>query len=117
MYELLENYEQYEECMDFKTKFNEICDKRYTSKTGDFRDKHHHRYPPRFELGITQIITRIKNEGRILYSMGGTEPLKLIELAPLIIEQHKKALLCFHAYSSLVNRQLAEIYALGDKTF
>jgi hypothetical protein len=103
-----------DEYIQFKKHFDELCDASYISATGQFRDKYHHRYPPRFELGITQSVTRIMKDGKTVYGFGGSEPLKLLELAPLLIAQHEKALQCFYSYSSLARQQLAEIYASAN---
>jgi hypothetical protein len=99
-----------EEYAQFKKDFDELISADYISATGQFRDKHHHRYPPRFEMGRTQLVTRIREDEKIMYGFGGVEPLKLRELTPLLLEQHEKAMRCFYSYSALARRQLAEIY-------
>lgn len=95
----------------FKREFDNLCSNAYVAATGSYRNKYHHRYPPRFEDGLTQLVMRnVTKNGRTDYGFGGVEPLKLRQLAPLVEEQHDIALRCFDSYSALARKQLSGIY-------
>ncbi|MGB4947867.1 MAG: hypothetical protein WBQ05_11820 [Candidatus Competibacter denitrificans] len=85
----------------------------YSQATRQFRDKYHHRYPPKFVLGHTGLVSRIvETDGRVRYGFGGIEPLRLADLVPLLVEQHQISFVCFERYSDLVREQLEKIYEM-----
>lgn len=96
-----------------KNALGEICSANYLSKTRMFRDKHHHRFPPRFELGQTELITRtITPDGKASYGFGALEPLKIDDMALLVVEERKRAMEGFDLYIELVRSQLEAIYSM-----
>ena len=87
-----------------------LCDEAYKEETGNHRHKYNHRYPPRFEHGLTQMVTReVYDSGRVGYGVGNAEPLRLKEILPSLKEQHTTARGCFDLYSDLINEQLLMI--------
>jgi len=85
-----------------------ISNKKYQANTLNFRNKYNHRYSPRIELGITNLVTRyVGNNGEVSYGIGCVEPLKLKEILPLLIEQHSMSMRAFILYQDLVNEHIS----------
>lgn len=90
---------------------NELCNGDFEDATGGFRNKFHHRYPPRFEIGLTQMVSRIRqSDGTTSYGFGYVEPLQLDDIVPILREQHSAARACFDSYTDLIREQLSTIY-------
>jgi|TARA_R100000656_G_scaffold109232_1_gene81256 hypothetical protein len=95
----------------FAERFDNIDDSPWKTQTREYRNKYHHRFPPRFELGQTEYITRsIHEDGNASYGFGGAEPLSIDSLLPHLREQHQQARSCFDLYSELIKEQWAAIY-------
>lgn len=91
-----------------KLSLEKISNKKYQSDTLNFRNKYNHRYSPRIEIGITNLVTRnIGNNGKVNYGIGGVEPLKLKTILPLLIEQHAMCMRAFDLYQELVNEHIS----------
>lgn len=90
----------------FIAHFRKIDNEEWKDLTSGFRNKYHHRIPPRFELGHTQLITReLSKSGEATYSFGFCEPLSLNSLIDPLKQQHRLARDCFEAYSALLREQ------------
>jgi hypothetical protein len=99
-----------------KRALEKIASGSYVDATFDFRNKYNHRYSPRIEVGLTGLVTRIVNKsGKVSYSFGHTEPLKLINIVTALEEQHKCCLKAFCQYQSLVKEQIISIQAYANK--
>lgn len=105
---LLREWPRYE---DILALIGQLSDRELDRATAGFRHKFHHRYPPRFEHGMTQTVSRERGEGgKTVYAFGYVEPLSVCELAPILRKQHTVARECFDCYTELVREQLARIY-------
>jgi hypothetical protein len=95
------------------TQINALFSESYNDGTGDFRHKYNHRFPPHFQFGISQTVsrTRVKHSGQTTYGFGFVEPLQLDKLTPVLRQQHTVALSAFEQYSELAREQLRAIYA------
>jgi hypothetical protein len=102
---------------------DDIASKDYVEKTSNYRNMVHHRIPPSLEYGITNFIKRIgykdnsfdyitfkngvevrktnKSKG-ISYGIGGTPPLKSIELINSFKQQLDLLKVAFEAYWEMV---------------
>ncbi len=90
----------------FKLYFAELDNEEWKNLTSGFRNKYHHRIPPRFELGHTQLVTRdVSKFGQATYGFGFCEPLSLNNLIDPLKIQHSLARDCFDAYSTLLQEQ------------
>lgn len=88
-----------------------LCDDNFEEITGGFRNKFHHRHPPRFEIGLTQMVSRIRqDDGTTSYGFGYVEPLQLANVVPTLRLQHFTARACFDSYTELIKEQLSAIY-------
>ena len=95
-----------------KAALDKLFDSKYISNTGDFRNKYHHRLPPRFQHGQTQTVSRDRDvNGVTSYGFGFVEPLSIAKLGPILRAQHTAALDAFMKYSELAREQLRTIYA------
>lgn len=93
-----------------KLAIEKISSKKYQEDTLNFRNKYNHRYSPRIEVGITGFVTRIVNKDKsVSYGIGGTEPLKVGELAKLLEKEHKNCAKSFLNYQNLVAEQIGVI--------
>ena len=96
---------------NFKLRFSQIADDKFEENTSEFRHRFHHRIPVSVELGLTGLISRQKNQnGQVGYSIGGTRPLSLKKLVPILKDQYTKIVKCFEEYQILVTDQLNEIF-------
>lgn len=93
-----------------KLALEKVCNKTYQAETLDFRNKYNHRYSPRIEIGITNLVTRNVDKGvYVSYGFGGTQPLKLNTIIPLLENQHSALMNAFVSYQELVNEQIQSI--------
>ncbi|MGP4689621.1 hypothetical protein ACSV5K_25105 [Agrobacterium pusense] len=84
----------------------------YKVATDDFRSKHTHRFTPRVELGITQMVKRLPAEesGKICYGIGGSEPIKLTSAIRELKKQCVALSKCFAEFQKLVVEQSKIIF-------
>ncbi|ULJ74504.1 hypothetical protein [Rhizobium gallicum] len=84
----------------------------YKKATGNFRNKHTHRFTPRVELGLTQMTKRLPsgNDGQICYGIGGSEPMKLSEVVAELKKQCASLSKCFGEFQKLANEQRAVLF-------
>lgn len=75
----------------------------YDAATGNFRNRYHHRFPPRIGIGITGLVTRIVEPGtkRISYAIGETGPLSLAEIRVFLASQIAYANDAYAAFKAL----------------
>lgn len=76
----------------------------YDAAMGNFRNRYHHRFPPRIGIGITGLVTRIvePKTKQISYAIGGTEPLSLVEIRAFLGQQIAHAHDAHAAFKALV---------------
>lgn len=86
----------------------------YKTATDDFRSKHTHRFTPRVELGITQMVKRLssKESGKLCYGVGGTEPVKLETVVRELKAQCIRLSECNGEFQKLVTEQSDALF--GD---
>jgi len=95
---------------EFSEAFDQLDNSPWKTKTREYRNRYHHRFPPRFELGQTAYVTRsVGDNGSTSYGFGGGEPLSIEALLPHLREQHQHARTCFDMYSNLLMDQWAAI--------
>ncbi|MFC1734101.1 hypothetical protein ACFL6I_27675, partial [candidate division KSB1 bacterium] len=95
----------------FKAKLAKIADEKFNMGTLEFRHKFHHRIPVSIEIGLTGLISREKSEnGKVSYGFGGTGPISIDKLVPLLKGQYLNVALCFEKYQLLVKEQIDEIF-------
>lgn len=92
-----------------KQSLENIANKSYNLSMHDFRNSYNHRYSPRIELGITGLVKRNVNDGKVIYGFGHIEPILLKNAIPLLKEQHAFCLKAHEKYQDLVNEQTNEI--------
>lgn len=100
---------QWEGYDNLKIALEKIADKDYRIDTNDFRNKYNHRYTLGIELGMTEFIKKISQEGILRYSLGFTQPLKIEQLIPTLTKQHEYCLNALKEYQKLVNEQISAI--------
>ncbi|UXD24680.1 hypothetical protein FORC065_1831 [Yersinia enterocolitica] len=84
-----------------------ISNNEYKNETDDFRNKYNHRYSPRIEIGIYDLVKReINGEGQVIYSLGSTPPLKLKNIIVTLKKQHECCLKVYELYQNLIAEQL-----------
>ncbi|MGO9021187.1 MAG: integrase [Syntrophobacteraceae bacterium] len=86
-----------------------IADKAYQKCTHEFRNKYNHRYSPNIEIGFTGIVSRKCNGKNVYYAIGQTNPIKIDELLPVLIDQHEKCLGAFSEFQKLVREHISAI--------
>ncbi|HDL7449755.1 TPA: hypothetical protein PXN62_003413 [Yersinia enterocolitica] len=90
-----------------KPALEKINNKAYQGETGDFRSKYNHRYSPKIEVGISELIKRDKDiEGNVIYSFNKTPPLKLENIITALKKQHEYCLKVYELYQNLIAEQL-----------
>lgn len=101
-----------------KIAIEKIGNKKYQDDTDDFRNKYNHRYSPKIELGISNLVKRERREDiednkkggikkvRYIYSFGNTPPIKLAKIIKLLKQQHEYCHKALDAYKKLVTEQL-----------
>jgi hypothetical protein len=94
---------------EFSNGLNEINNQQFKDKTCEFRDRRYHRLPPKIEMGLSSIVTRIDIPGvGIQYALGGQLPLRIADLIPLLLSEQEKCVSAFDLLWSLTNEQLKE---------
>ncbi|MNC67950.1 hypothetical protein D3C75_1184960 [compost metagenome] len=76
--------------------------KDYKQATNDFRNAYNHRFSPRIEVGITQVVTRHVNpDGSVRYGFGGVNPLPLTSIVTLLEAECQNCYQTFEAFKLL----------------
>lgn len=79
----------------------------FRAATKNFRNRFHHRNPPRLEIGVTATLTRIDGPpGRTTLGLGVAAPLQLAELIGPLWGQHAACLAAFAEFQYLVLEHL-----------
>jgi len=102
---------KWKEYAELKAALKKIANEQFNKDTNDFRNKYNHRYSLGIEFGITELVKRREDIGRINYTIGQTNPLKIAQLLPILNDQHNKCILAFKKYQELVNEQILAISA------
>jgi hypothetical protein len=93
-----------------KLALESIANGKFVEETQDFRNKYNHRYSPRIEIGLSDFVTRKKNAtGRVTYSIGSTEPLRLVKVIGALEAQGGKIQKAFSAYQRLTEDQVSKL--------
>lgn len=92
-----------------KQALEKISNEKFNNETMFFRNKYNHRYALGIELGMTEFVKRIPQDGALRYSIGYTNPLKIEQLIPTLTKQHEYCLNALKAYQELVNEQISAI--------
>jgi len=93
-----------------KLALEKISNKKFQSDTRNFRHKYNHRYSPRIELGLTELVTRhVGDKSKVSYRFGHTKPLKINRLLLALTEQHANCLKAFGEYRELINEHILAI--------
>lgn len=88
----------------------------HRAATRNFRNRFHHRHPPRFELGIASTMTKLdRGSGRSGYAFGIAQPLRLEDLVSPLWEQHQACLNAFKAVQELVWEQIEAIHRASQE--
>ena len=97
----------------FRESLDQLFDQNYESSTSGFRHKYQHRFPPRFQHGQTETVSRSidKQSKGVSYGFGYTEPLQLASLAPVLRAKHAIALEAFGGYSELLREHIVAIHS------
>lgn len=90
-----------------KASVESVNGKAFKTSTCDFRNAYNHRFSPRFEFGVTQIVTRTVNKdtGRICYGIGGTPPLQIRTVAELLGRERDRCYVAFERFQRLIAEQ------------
>lgn len=96
-----------------KTRIEAIGGQRLRKATADFRNAFTHRFSPRVETGITNVVKRHFDPatGSAYYSFGGTEPLAVSDLTVLLDAELSRCYAAFEAFQTLVAEQVAFVAA------
>lgn len=93
-----------------KKKMERIGAKGFQQSTNDFRNAYNHRFSPRIELGMTQLLMRnVQTDGSVIYAFGGVYPLQLKLIVTLLETQCQHCYETFEAFRLLVEEQVAAI--------
>ncbi len=95
---------------EFRSSLSLLSDSEFSDQVNNFRNKYHHRYPPRVEFGQTQMVTRNIEDGKVSYGFGYVEPLQVSKMVPLLKTQHKAGYNSFRKYQALANEQISYIF-------
>jgi hypothetical protein len=92
-----------------RLRLDRIGNKTFGTATHDFRNAYNHRFSPRIEIGISQIVTRKpdKTSAGVTYVFGQTPSLQLNKIADLLSEQCEHSYAAFEAFQSLIREQVA----------
>ncbi len=84
----------------------------FKTATNDFRSKHTHRFTPRVELGITQMVKRLpsKDSAKPCYGVGGSEPIKLETVVCELTRQCVHFAKCFTEFQRFVGEQSGALF-------
>lgn len=95
-----------------KKRMEGIGAKGYKQATNDFRNAYNHRFSPRIEVGITQVVTRhAKPDGSVSYGFGGVYPLPLTSIVTLLEAQCQYCYQTFEAFKLLIKEHEEAIKA------
>lgn len=98
----------WKEYKKLKKALEKINDKKFREITKDFRNKYNHRYSINIEIGLTEFVKRVvKDNGKVIYGLGYTKPLKIDQLLPILKKQHLSCLDAFEQYQKLINEQIS----------
>lgn len=88
----------------------------FQAATGDFRNAYNHRFPRRFVIGQTGLVTRRVDEatGQASYAIGGGAALQLDNIAELLATERDLAQATFEAFQALVREHEAAIVAFEN---
>jgi hypothetical protein len=93
-----------------KLGLEKIASKSYAKKMHDFRNSYNHRYSPKIEFGVSNLVTRIvSNTGKVSYGFGETAPLTLSTIVEILKSQHSLAIDAFKNYQKLIGEQIDAI--------
>ena len=96
---------------EFKSTLSKINDEHYNESFMNFRHKFNHRFPPLIELGISGLVTRNKHDnGCISYGFGHTNPIRLSDAVPILVDQHNNMKACFSSFQKLINEQVSSVF-------
>ncbi len=98
-----------------KLNLEKIEGEQYRKETQDFRNKYNHRYSPKIEIGLTELVTRVRVSGRFTYAFGYAEPLKLQNVVAILKQQHKACCVAFSSYQILIADHIKSIKEHNDK--
>jgi hypothetical protein len=93
----------------FKQAIEPIANRAFKDATGDYRNRFNHGFSPRLLFGITKLVSRDVNEGRVSYGIGGAPPLDLCAIAELIEGECEKCYAAFQLFQDLVIEQITAI--------
>jgi hypothetical protein len=93
----------------FKESLNKICNEEYNQKTKEYRHKFHHRLPIEIEVGVTGLMSRMKNGNSVSYRLGGIQPLSINNLIPVLQNQFHAASECYSKYIGIINEHFQTI--------
>jgi hypothetical protein len=88
----------------FKSRIERIGDKKYQTKTHDFRNTYNHRFSPHVVIGITQAVTRKVDQQtkQVSYALTALPALTLDLVVGLLVEQCNYSRKAFEAFQKLV---------------
>ena len=91
--------------------FDKISKGDFVVETLDFRNSHHHRFPPRVLIGMSGLMVRKHDDAMraIQYVWGGTGPLQLDKIADALATQSNLCYAAFDAFQALVREHEAAI--------
>lgn len=88
---------------------SKINTEQFKDKTYEYRDRFHHRLPPKIEIGLSSMVTRKDNpDGSIAYAFGGQLPLKISDLIPVLLSEHSSCVSAFLAFWLLIEEQIRD---------
>jgi len=87
------------------TSLNRMAEQTFNEATSDFRNQHEHGHPRSIALGHINVVRRIEINGRVGWSFGQQEPMRLSELLPIFEKEHGYAMDAFIAYLEMVKEQ------------
>lgn len=91
------------------SEINKINSEQFKNNTFEYRNRFHHRLPPKIEIGLSSMVTRKDNpDGSITYAFGGQPPLKISDLIPLLLSEHEYCVSAFNAFWLLLEEQLKD---------
>lgn len=87
----------------------------YKKATRDFRNKHTHRFTPRVELGITQTVVRVPEDGgRPSYVIEGVEPIELKIVVENLKKQNHWLSMSYQEFRNLIVEQSATVFGSDE---
>lgn len=109
-FECLFEKQEWKSVRSFLDELNRIHAKQYKEGTSDFRNRFHHRLPPKIEIGLSSLVTRTENKnGGITYGVGGEFPLSISKISVSLQSEHES---CTEAFKSfwLLLKDLLKIW-------